>query len=50
MKHSYSEPHWEKRAAQVAAFEQVSLPELKKRGYDERTCLGSLCGARKNFV
>jgi len=25
VKHSYSEPHWEKRAAQVAAFEQVSL-------------------------
>jgi len=24
-KHSYSEPHWERRRAQVAAFEQVSL-------------------------
>jgi tripartite ATP-independent transporter DctM subunit len=23
----------------------VALPELKRRGYDEKTCLGSLCGA-----
>jgi len=32
-------------AATCATIAKVSLPELKKRGYDERTCLGSLCGA-----
>jgi tripartite ATP-independent transporter DctM subunit len=32
-------------AATCATIAKVSLPELKRRGYDERTCLGSLCGA-----
>ncbi len=32
-------------AATCATIAKVSLPELKKRGYDERMCLGSLCGA-----
>ena len=32
-------------AATVATIGKVALPELAKRGYDERTCVGSLCGA-----
>jgi tripartite ATP-independent transporter DctM subunit len=32
-------------AATCATIAKVSLPELKKRGYDEKTCIGSLCGA-----
>ena len=32
-------------AATVATIGKVALPELRKRGYDERLCLGSLCGA-----
>jgi tripartite ATP-independent transporter DctM subunit len=32
-------------AATCATIAKVSLPELKKRGYDEKTCVGSLCGA-----
>jgi tripartite ATP-independent transporter DctM subunit len=32
-------------AATCATIAKVSLPELKKRGYDERMGLGSLCGA-----
>ena len=32
-------------AATCATIGKVALPELKKRGYDERLCLGSLCGA-----
>ena len=32
-------------AATCATIGKVALPELKKRGYDERMCLGSLCGA-----
>jgi len=32
-------------AATCATIAKVALPELTKRGYDEKTCLGSLCGA-----
>jgi tripartite ATP-independent transporter DctM subunit len=32
-------------AATCATVAKVALPELLKRGYDEKTCLGSLCGA-----
>ena len=32
-------------AATCATIAKVALPELKKRGYDEQVCLGSLCGA-----
>ena len=32
-------------AATCATIAKVALPELKSRGYDERTSLGSLCGA-----
>lgn len=32
-------------AATCATIAKVALPELVKRGYDERVCLGSLCGA-----
>ena len=32
-------------AATCATIAKVSLPELKRRGYDEKMCLGSLCGA-----
>jgi tripartite ATP-independent transporter DctM subunit len=32
-------------AATCATIAKVSLPELIKRGYDEKTALGSLCGA-----
>jgi tripartite ATP-independent transporter DctM subunit len=32
-------------AATCATIAKVALPELKRRGYDERTCLGSLAGA-----
>ena len=32
-------------AATCATIAKVALPELKKRGYDESMCLGSLCGA-----
>jgi len=32
-------------AATCATVAKVALPELVKRGYDEKTCLGSLCGA-----
>ena len=32
-------------AATVATIGKVALPELKKRGYEEGMCLGSLCGA-----
>src|SRR5688500_10746940 len=31
--------------ATCATIAKVALPELKRRGYDEKTCLGSLCGA-----
>src|SRR2546428_4431853 len=33
-------------AATCATIAKVALPELKKRGYDEKTCLGSLAPAR----
>ena len=32
-------------AATCATISKVALPELIRRGYDEKTCLGSLCGA-----
>jgi tripartite ATP-independent transporter DctM subunit len=32
-------------AATCATIAKVALPELKRRGYDEKLCLGSLCGA-----
>ncbi len=32
-------------AATCATIAKVALPELQKRGYDEKMCLGSLCGA-----
>ena len=32
-------------AATCATVAKVALPELVRRGYDEKTCLGSLCGA-----
>jgi tripartite ATP-independent transporter DctM subunit len=32
-------------AATTATIAKVALPELVKRGYDEKTALGSLCGA-----
>jgi tripartite ATP-independent transporter DctM subunit len=32
-------------AATVATIGKVALPELARRGYDERTSVGSLCGA-----
>src|SRR5574342_150912 len=32
-------------AATCATIAKVALPELKRRGYDERTCLGSLAAA-----
>lgn len=32
-------------AATCATIAKVSLPELRRRGYDEKVCLGSLCGA-----
>jgi len=32
-------------AATVATIGKVALPELAKRGYDEKTSVGSLCGA-----
>src|SRR3954465_5857698 len=32
-------------AATCATIAKVALPELVRRGYDEKTCLGSLCGA-----
>ena len=32
-------------AATCATIGKVALPELKKRGYDEKMCLGALCGA-----
>ncbi len=32
-------------AATCATIGKVALPELSKRGYDEKTSLGSLCGA-----
>ena len=32
-------------AATCATIAKVALPELVKRGYDEKVCLGSLCGA-----
>jgi len=32
-------------AATCATIAKVALPELVKRGYDEKTALGSLCGA-----
>ncbi len=32
-------------AATCATIAKVALPELIKRGYEEKTCLGSLCGA-----
>src|SRR5215471_12534637 len=32
-------------AATCATIAKVALPELIKRGYNEKTCLGSLCGA-----
>ena len=32
-------------AATCATIAKVALPELKARGYDEKICLGSLCGA-----
>jgi tripartite ATP-independent transporter DctM subunit len=32
-------------AATCATIGKVALPELTRRGYDERMCLGSLCGA-----
>ncbi len=32
-------------AATTATVAKAALPELLRRGYDERVCLGSLCGA-----
>ena len=32
-------------AATCATIAKVALPELKRRGYDEKTCLGSLAAA-----
>jgi tripartite ATP-independent transporter DctM subunit len=32
-------------SATCATIAKVALPELVKRGYDEKVCLGSLCGA-----
>lgn len=32
-------------SATCATIAKVALPELRKRGYDEKVCLGSLCGA-----
>lgn len=32
-------------AATVATIGKISLPELKKRGYDDRLCLGTLAGS-----
>ena len=32
-------------SATCATIAKVALPELIKRGYDEKVCLGSLCGA-----
>jgi tripartite ATP-independent transporter DctM subunit len=32
-------------SATCATIAKVALPELIRRGYDEKTCLGSLCGA-----
>jgi tripartite ATP-independent transporter DctM subunit len=32
-------------SATCATIAKVALPELRKRGYDEKMCLGSLCGA-----
>src|SRR3954449_3628552 len=32
-------------AATCATIGKIALPELKKRGYDERMSIGSLCGA-----
>ena len=32
-------------AATCATIAKVALPELKRRGYDEKMCLGSLCGS-----
>jgi tripartite ATP-independent transporter DctM subunit len=32
-------------AATTATVAKAALPELKRRGYDERLCLGSLCGS-----
>ena len=32
-------------AATCATIAKVALPELRRRGYDEQVCLGSLCGA-----
>jgi tripartite ATP-independent transporter DctM subunit len=32
-------------AATCATIGKVALPELRRRGYDETMCLGSLCGA-----
>ena len=32
-------------SATCATIAKVALPELKRRGYDEKLCLGSLCGA-----
>jgi tripartite ATP-independent transporter DctM subunit len=32
-------------AATCATIAKVALPELASRGYDEKNCLGSLCGA-----
>ena len=32
-------------AATCATIAKVALPELVRRGYDEKLCLGSLCGA-----
>ena len=32
-------------SATCATIAKVALPELKRRGYDEKMCLGSLCGS-----
>ncbi len=32
-------------SATCATIAKVALPELRRRGYDEKMCLGSLCGA-----
>ena len=32
-------------SATCATIAKVALPELRRRGYDEKVCLGSLCGA-----
>jgi tripartite ATP-independent transporter DctM subunit len=32
-------------SATCATIAKVALPELQRRGYDEKVCLGSLCGA-----